>query len=379
MVFMSVDREKSNGRLVRALWVTRFDYSSPEDVRRIIENVAKAGFTDLFFQVRGNGTTFYKSEVEPWAHELLDNNISMLGQDPGWDPLQLAIDIARPHELRVHAYINALTGWKGCQDPPARASQLWTAHPDWFMVDSLGDKMLPTSGWYAFINPVLPQVRQHLRSIAKELCQYDIAGIHLDYIRYPYDYYLVARQRYPEASEQELRRRSDFSYDAVTQSVLLEKFGRDVSRSEILSFRRDSVTKVVRDFSYVMQMERPGSCLLSASVLGNPIEGYRYAHQDSGAWVREGIVDWAVQMNYGVRTFDRNLAAMKKSTGKKGFSNQVVVGLNCENSLEDIVLQMETVKKYNGRGIAFFSYRFFFDEEHRETKKGRKILSKLRS
>ena len=66
---------------VRALWVTRFDYTTPEDVRRIINNVAEAGFTDVFFQIRGNGTTFYKSEIEPWAYELSGERLPM---DENW-------------------------------------------------------------------------------------------------------------------------------------------------------------------------------------------------------------------------------------------------------------------------------------------------------
>ncbi|WP_372797638.1 glycoside hydrolase family 10 protein, partial [Pontiella sp.] len=187
---------------VVALWVTRFDYDRPEDVRRIIQNVGEAGFTDVFFQIRGNGTTFYPSQLEPRAYELSGHDLSNLGNDPGWDPLQLALDAAKPYGLRVHAYMNVLPGWKGLKDPPAAAEQLWTAHPDWFMVDSLGDRMLPTAGWYAFINPVMPEVRRHLKGLAQELCRYDIAGIHLDYIRYPHDYHIVAGQHYPDASKE---------------------------------------------------------------------------------------------------------------------------------------------------------------------------------
>ncbi len=359
---------------VRALWVTRFDYDSPEDVRRIIANVAAAGFTDLFFQIRGNGTAFYKSELEPWAFELSGGKVETLGTAPGWDPLQLAIDEARPSGLRVHAYMNVLPGWKGLEEPPAAAKQLWTAHPDWFVVDSLGQKMLPTSGWYAFINPVLPEVRAHLRGIVAELCQYDVAGIHLDYIRYPHDYHLVAAQRYPAATEAELMRRADFSYDPASQAALLDQYGWDVSAAQIRKFRCESVTRVVRDLSYVV----PEDCLLSASVLGNPAEGKRYAFQDSGAWVRRGLLDWAVQMNYGTRSFDRYLKAMKKAAGNSRFKSSVVVGINCKNETGAIVEQLETVRAAGSRGVALFSYSFLFDDEHAVTEKGRILLPKIR-
>jgi len=363
---------------VRALWVTRFDYTTPDDVRQIVTHVAEAGFTDLFFQIRGNGTVFYKSQLEPWAFELTGGEVVSLGTDPGWDPLQLALDTARPHGLRVHAYMNVLPGWKVREDPPAGAAQLWTAHPDWFMVDSLGQKMLPTAGWYAFINPVLPEVRAHLRGIVGELCHYDVAGIHLDYIRYPEDYRLVAREHYPEASEEEILRHSDFSYDPASQAALLKRYGWEVSKKKIVDFRCDSVTRVVRDISYTMQTKRPGQCLLTASVMGNPVEGRAHAYQDSGAWVRQGLVDWVVQMNYGTKSFDPNLKAIQKATGRRGFRSSVVVGLYCKNDAEEVAAQIDKVDASGGRGFALFSYSFLFDETHQVTEKGRILLSKIR-
>jgi uncharacterized lipoprotein YddW (UPF0748 family) len=347
-------------------------------VRSIIDNVSRSGFTDVFFQVRGNGTAYYRSEIEPWAYELSGNDVSSLGVDPGWDPLQTAIDTARGTELRVHAYMNVLPGWKGLSEPPAEAGQLWTQHPDWFMIDSLGDKMRPTSGWYSFLNPVLPEVRTHLRGIVRELCRYEVAGIHLDYIRYPHDYYIVAPEIYPDASEEEIIRRSEFSYDPSSLAGLVDRFGRDVSKKQITRFRCDSVTRIVRDISYVMQAEKPGSCLLSASVKGNPVEGKYRAYQDSGAWGRQGVVDWIVQMNYGTRSFQRYLKDMRKATGRRGFRSSVIMGIYCKNELADILEQIDLAEDSGCRGLAFFSYTFLFDEKHQPTEKGRILRAKFR-
>ncbi len=378
-VFLAIQRFRSPPQpFVRALWVTRFDYSTPDDVQQIINHVVESGFTDVFFQIRGNGSTFYKSDLEPWAYELSGQKVSMLGTDPGWDPLQLALDTASPSGLRVHAYMNVLPGWKGLEDPPLAVGQLWTEHPDWFMVDSFGEKMRPTSGWYAFINPVLPEVRAHLRGLVKELCEYDVAGIHLDYIRYPYDYYLIAAQHYPDATDSEILRHSDFSYDPASQAALFKTYGWEVSKKQIQQFRCDSVTRVVRDLSYTMQIQKPNGCLLTASVMGNPEEGKRHAYQDSGAWVREGLVDWVVQMNYGTRSFSRYLSAMKKAAGSRKFKSSVIVGINCKNTSEEIVAQIDRVRESGSRGVALFSYSFLFDGNHLQTEKGRIILTKIR-
>jgi uncharacterized lipoprotein YddW (UPF0748 family) len=363
---------------VRAIWVTRFDYKTKSDVEAILRNVAAYGFSDVFFQVRGNGTVYFVSELEPWAYELNGDKVEGLGRDPGWDPLATAIATAAPLNLRLHAYINVMPGWKGTVDPPPEAGQLWTAHPDWFMVDSLGQKMLPTPGWYSFVNPVLPEVRSHIRGIVSELCRYDVAGIHLDYIRYPHDYHLVAEHHYPDASDVELVRHADFSYDPASQAALFDEFGWDVSRDDIKQFRRESVSRVVRDISYVMQLEKPGQCILSASVLGNPVEGKHKAHQDSGLWAKQRLVDWVVQMNYNNRFFERYLKAMKKAAGRRAFRQSVVVGIYGKNSTDSIERQLQLIEESGCRGLAFFSYSFLFDKNHETTEKGRLLTDAFR-
>ena len=63
----------------RAMWVTRWDYTTPDDVKIIIDNAVSAGINMIFFQIRGNGTVFYPSEREVWSEKF---NYT----DPGWDP-----------------------------------------------------------------------------------------------------------------------------------------------------------------------------------------------------------------------------------------------------------------------------------------------------
>ena len=173
-------------------------------------------------------------------------------------------------------------------------------------------------------------------------------------------------------------RHADFSYDPASQAALFDEFGWDVSKEQVSRFRRDSVTRVVRDLSYVMQQEKPGRCLLSASVMGNPVDGKKLAYQDSGSWARKGLVDWIVQMNYGTKSFNRYLGALEKATGKRRFGSSVVVGIYCKNDIEDLLRQVEAVRESGCRGLAVFSYSFLFDGHHRITEKGRKLLSELR-
>ena len=159
---------------------------------------------------------------------------------------------------------------------------------------------------------------------------------------------------------------------------MAEAYGADITRQEIVEYRCDSVTRIVRDISGVMQEERPGGCLLTASVLGNPVDGKYHAYQDSGAWIRKGLVDWAVQMNYGTRSFDRYLKEIRRAGGRRGFRSSVVVGINCKNDIEDILTQIDTAIGSGCRGYALFSYSFLFDERHQPTEKGLKVLPVIR-
>jgi uncharacterized lipoprotein YddW (UPF0748 family) len=357
---------------VRAIWITRFDYQKPADVEAIVANCARAGFTDIFFQIRGNGTVFYPSKVEPWAFELTGNDVATTGRNPGWDPLQVAADSAKKRGIRLHAYMNVLPGWRGLKDPPRAAGQNWTAHPDWFMVDSLGQRMRPTSGWYSFLNPALPDVRQHLTQIAAELSRYDIAGLHLDYIRFPYDYKDVASQLYPKASSEEIKKRSEFSYDRFSIEQVQKNYKNNWG-----SFRREAVSQVVVSLNKIFKERRGSQCIISSSVLADFDLGYGTAFQDSRRWAKEKYVDWLVPMNYNPQLFNERLSKMRKSLGRSATSTQLVVGIDCKAAPYEIRRQIAAVRAAGCRGYSLFAYSYFF-ENHQPTAKAKAVLQSIR-
>ena len=65
---------------VRALWVTRGEYQTADEVKKIVANAASLHFNLILFQVRGNGTVFYKSKIEPWAFELTSKSPKTIGK-----------------------------------------------------------------------------------------------------------------------------------------------------------------------------------------------------------------------------------------------------------------------------------------------------------
>ncbi len=262
---------------LRAIWVTRFDYRSEADIETVLRNCQEAGFNTVLFQVRGNGTAFYDSALEPWAEELG-------GADPGFDPLEEACDAAHDLGLDLHAWVNVMPSWRGAR-PPADPGQLYNARPEWHWYDQQGRRQPLTDGFYVSLNPCLPEVRSYLVEVCREIvADYEVDGLHLDYIR------LVNELAPPGA---------DYPRDAATVALFLAEAGQDPERNRPAwdLWRAAKVTALLRAIRDMVEETRP-EVVLSAAV-GSAPEGPRERHQrDSAAWVREGLVDALFPMNY---------------------------------------------------------------------------------
>jgi uncharacterized lipoprotein YddW (UPF0748 family) len=355
---------------IKALWVTRFDYQTDFDVKQIMRNAAMAGFTDVFFQVRGNATTCYPSDLEPWSDSVLIN-----GQPPKLNLLSLAVDQAHFRGMRLHAYINVLPGWSG-EAPSTDPSQLWNARPEWFMVDQTGTPMQPVKGWYTFLNPLHPEVKMHLRKLYEEIITYPIDGIHFDYIRYPYDYYLVATNQYDGLSMQERKERyATFTHDSYSRARLKEADLnlRELERQEML--RKNAISELL---CFITKEDRANrGYILSAATLGNPKEATRFAGQDLKRWINEDLLDWVVQMNYSSTYFDDHLSSMKQLLKREQRAHWLV-GLSAENSESVLKHQLDTVSSSGAVGVSIFSYGLLF-EDHEPTEIGKALISWLAS
>lgn len=271
---------------VRAIWVTRFDYKTADDVQRIIKNCKSGGFDTVLFQVRGNGTVAYPSKIEPWAEQFGF-------ADPGFDPLATAIDEAHQRDMQLHPWINVMPGWRGPQFP-ADPEQLYFKHPDWFWYDGRGQRQPlvhtvddRTRGWYASLNPCLPEVRDYLVRVCKEIVSnYDVDGLHLDYIRFPNEP-VVRGEHIP-----------DYPRDPRTLALYRSDTGLapDDDPKRWNQWRSDCVTSLVADIHRMMRRTRPSAVLSSA--VGSIPERALTHYQDPRRWIQDGLVDAVYLMNY---------------------------------------------------------------------------------
>lgn len=268
-------------RELRGLWITRFAYNSQASLEGILDRAAGAGFNAVFVQIRGAGDAYYQSNVEPWARGLTGT----LGQDPGWDPLRVALTRGHALGMQVHAYFNALSAWTVSLGAPPMAEgsnqHALYLHPEWLAVTSDG---VNADTEYMWFSPGIPEVRTHTAAVVRDLLtRYEVDGLHLDRIR-------TAGQ--------------DYSHDTVSNAA----FAAAQAQTPSLTwgdFMRSQVTLTVGEIHNALTATRP-SAALSASVWGiylplpgcSTSAGYRDYYQDSRAWLANGTMDALAPMMY---------------------------------------------------------------------------------
>ncbi len=362
---------------INAIWVTRFDYKTPEDVSTIMQNCAAGGFNTVLFQVRGHGTAHYRSNLEPWDD-------SLGGSDPGWDPLALAIREARARGMQLHAWVNVMPAWRGTK-PPANPEQLYNKHPQWFWYDQYGNRQA-LSSFYVSLNPCLPDARRYIVDVFTDIAaRYDIDGLHLDYIRFPNE--PPARPRGSDV---------DYPHDPRTLALYEQDTGKTPQDDKDAwnAWRTARVTQLVGEIRSMLRRTRPKAALTSAvgSVPKNALTHF----QDGQGWVRAGLVDAVFLMNYTPtpEEFEKRLSAWLPPPGPARVIGGLSIGSHARKAAEagaaDVVRQIQIGREKTG-DTCVFAYSYLFDSadagelepraaQQREIKKARRdiILPVLR-
>jgi len=324
----------------QAIWVTRWDYKTQDDVEQCIQNVADGGFDTVIFQVRGNGTVFYRSQLEPWAEEF-DHT------DPGFDPLAIACQEAARHGLAIHAWINAVPGWRGDTPPPVTTPpQHWNAHPDWFLHDSQQKRQPLQPNYYVALNPCLPTVRKHVADICSEIVEkYPVAGIHLDYIRFLESGVEIDYPRDPQSLARFTRQTG--VADPEQDSEAWDRW------------RRDQVTEMVREIRVAVKLA-DRRALLTAAVYRTPEIAYQRVRQDWPRWLRLGLIDAVFPMQY-----DREVPRFEERVQEclhqaRGYPVLMGLGTYLHPDPEVTLQQQKLALRLGCQGICHFAYSSFY-------------------
>ena len=169
---------------VRAVWMTtiggldwphtyahtpRTIEKQKQEFRNLLDRLQMANFNTVLLQTRIRGTVIYPSIYEPWDGCMSGNP----GTSPGYDPLAFAIDECHKRGMECHAWIVCVPVGRPNGTGP---KNLKRKHPELLM--KIGNEM--------FMRPEKKGTADYIANICREIVHnYDIDGIHLDYIRYP--------------------------------------------------------------------------------------------------------------------------------------------------------------------------------------------------
>lgn len=332
---------------MRAVWLTtnwRLDWPSKpatdkasmrqqqQELCSILDEVKELGLNTVFFQTRIYGEVLYPSEIEPWSRMVSGES----GRSPGYDVLAFAIEECHRRGLECHAWLITI---------PAGSSK---------HVQMQGNKALPMrhpemcikqgTEWY--LNPGIPETAEYIASIAQEIAyNYDVDGIHLDYIRYPDKY-----EKFPDYKT-------------------YQKYAEEGEPLE--EWRMNNITDIVRAVcDEVKSVDE--YIMLSAAPLGRyaPVESQPFTSwtcvggvsQDAINWIYEGNIDFvAPMMYYKGDGFTPYLIDWVERIAGEG---NMVAGLGAYRldpkegkwSLDDIDEQIKASRDYGSQGQAYFRW-----------------------
>lgn len=318
---------------VRAVWLTtiggidwphsyagsaRSIERQKDELRDILDRLQRANINTVLLQTRIRATTIYPSAYEPWDGCLSGKP----GKSPGYDALKFAIDECHRRGMELHAWIVAIPvgKWNG-----AGCVRLRKRHPG--LVRKIGDE--------GYLDPEKPQTAEYLADLCAEITgNYDIDGIHLDYIRYH------------------------------------ETWPMKVSRRQ----GRTNITNIVRAISRRVKSIKPW-VKMSCSPIGKYKDLSRFSSygwnayervcQDAQAWLRDGLMDELFPMMYfrGNQFYPFALDWNEHSYGRivaPGLGIYFMSPGEKDWPLADITREMLTLRHY-GMGHAFFRSKFFTD------------------
>lgn len=331
----------------RYFWMVRDALETPETIDAMLHRAAEAGANGVVVQVCGRGRAYFSSRILPPAPYR-----------EGFDPLSYTISKARPLGLEVHAWVNAFLVWSAPQ-PPSDSSHVWHSHPQWFMTDRYGRSTrdytpaeCEQNGLVgATLSPALPGVRAFVADICAEIAQnYNVDGIHLDYIRYP---------------------NPSFGYEKASVGAFFLSTGLDPldafrrhGGSEDLSrawseWKKTMVTRTVETVRSVLRIHAPG-VQLSCAVMADPESAASHYSCDWRQWLEDDLVDFVCTMAY---TDDTARAVELALATTEVFPEKVVHGIGIYNQPIRNALTGAVAALENGSGgVCMFSINSLSDD-----------------
>jgi uncharacterized lipoprotein YddW (UPF0748 family) len=340
---------------IRSVWLDRgtiVKAGNEVELAKIFDRLAQAGINTIFLETINAGYPIYPSQVAPQQNPLIRD----------WDPLETAVKLAHARGMELHAWVWVFAAGNGQHNKlinvsPDYLGPVLSANPDWANYDNKGN-IIPIGQNKPFLDPANPQVREYLLKLHTEIItRYQVDGIHLDYIRYPFQDPFVGRTYgYGKAA------RGQFQQQTGIDPLDISPSQRDLWQ-QWTAFRTQQVDSFVAELSQTLRKKRK-NILLSVAVFPLPeYERIQKIQQHWEVWARRGDIDLIVPMTYALDTTRFQRLAKPWIDSKKLGATLLVPGIRLL-SLPTIGAfdQLQLVRDLPISGYALFAAENFNNE-----------------
>ena len=320
----------------RAVWNHSGLGTYPGDWDRSVKELAEAGVNMILPNMAWAGVAHYASKVLPQSKTFNEYG----------DQLAQCVTAARKHGLEVHVW--KIT-WNLEGAPKGFVEKM--RKEDRTQVSATGKPL----NWLCPSHP--KNVQLELDSMLEIVTNYDVDGIHLDYIRYPGShacYCEECRKRFILATRQQI--------DEWPKAVLPET---GVYSDTYIQWRSQQITRLVRLLHKRLREVNP-DIKLSTAVFGGYPACVTSIGQDWIAWAKAGYVDFVCPMNYTEDTnYFTELLANQLALMPKGVPIYPGIGATATNSLltpDAVVEQIYRSRALGASGWTIFDYSLDISE-----------------
>ena len=328
---------------IRAVWVPLWELTSSEDVDRIIEEFKENNITQILAQVRYRGDAGYFPNKYNNFYPNTEKRYFAI-KDSIFDPLAYLVKKAHSSDMEVLSWFTTfvITGHKLDN---LDSTHVYFTHPEWVTTDFSQQSMNPETFEGAFLDPGIPEVRNYTLSVLLDIvANYDVDGVHLDYIRYT---------------------ETQFGYNKLA----IETYKKEVKYQDAKSWqawKQDQISKFVKTVYTNVKTISP-EIKVTAAVITEIDEAIDRYSQNWLEWIENDYIDAVYLMAYTTST--KKLKKQLTYISNFEMNNKIVVGLRTWNNknnypAKEINEKIKLTLKMKFAGYALFSYSGIRQEEY---------------
>ncbi len=347
----------------KGVWITCFSESkifySTSAIDNLINTCQNLKLNEIHLQIYRAGQAYYDSKFSD--RTKYDEILKISAKDT----IDYLLKEAARNNIKVFAWINVLSlGQNKNADIVTIYGESVLTKDQYLRSSQRAENTNETDKYYLrdnqiFLEPGDSRVGEFIIRIIDEIItRYpSFSGIHLDYIRYPYPVPSIPDSRF-------IKYGVSYGYGENSIRVFKEKTGLDAlsigeNRNDILlwdNWKRAQVTNLVKKISEYVK-NKSAHMLVSCAVVPSAWLAYSAAFQDWSLWLKEGVVDYVVLMNYtkDIRLTENIVKSALSYRGK----GSVFIGVGAflmKDSPELLTEQCNILETLKPDGIVFFSY-----------------------